>query len=321
MLELCRVPGSIVQYCAIGINTAYAMYPGADSIIGSLGIDNQTPQVYDFVLNNNVEPANASCPNSVCQDSNPAMGTCRDNVMNAKASRNGEYLLVEFDRPLLASDSCDKNVTLDEQSDYFLWAMGFGIAPSVHIHVAAAIVPYFYWNAPIPTTGAVTTRSLTTGVTSGITSGITSGVTSGITSGVTSQAVTSGVTSAVTSQEVTSEAIVTSGITSEASTSGITSNAVTSGITTNAITSGVQSITSGKITTGVSSLDITTDSLSNNLNSPSSTTSSSSNTILGFKNYVFILIVIGAILVFLAIVTIIIVFAMKVRHDKFKGFY
>jgi len=298
---ICRIIGSTVEYCAIGFSATGSMI-GSDAVIGSLG------SVNDFQLNQQRRPetGNTNCPSAVCVDS--VLSGCTDNVFNKTTSSTNGYLIVEFARPLNASDSCDRSITYQGVQDHLIWSMGMGSAPSgIQQHAQRGDAGQFNWMPPFVTTSPVTSSPITS---SQVTSGQAALQTSSIE--ITSSEMTSGQDHMTTgvNQPMTSSQEVTSA--SRPLTSGsspVTSHApsITSGI---GMTSGM---TSGSVPSNPSGGDVQSSSSGSVINGVNPT---------GLRNWVLALIILGGILIIAAAVVVIVIVVKKRKHARrFGGFY
>jgi len=260
---VCRgVGGTIMDWCAIGFSYIGNMV-GSDAVIGSVSSDPDNQLIFDYQMNAQVPPNQASCPNGVCLDSSPTMPEgCRTSVRNLTSSQVGEYLILEFTKDVTNDDPCDHNVTVDSLDTSILWAMGYGKTPfSCNQHIYYNAVYNFNWY-PALTTQVFTTQPITT------------------------QGITTNGPNISTIGDMTTQSMTTNSLTSKA----LTSKPITSSpLTTNAVT-------------------------------PSNI--KSSDTLYGINKSVFILIIIGAILIILALVITVAILAKKRNFDReFKGFH
>lgn len=81
---------------------------------------------------------NGTCPNAVCSEQMPEVVECDNNVNTVGGFRQGEHIVLEFTRPLAASDSCDRAVNED---DWILIAWGPGFVPmEIQEHASRFII-------------------------------------------------------------------------------------------------------------------------------------------------------------------------------------
>jgi len=160
-------------YCGIGLSQNGSMIygNGTDAIIVSP--DGNGSYALDFFMTAQYEPGNGSCPLGVCADTDTV--GCSNNVFNVSGQRVGSYILVQFSRPISASDACDSAIDVTGMSNYTLiWAWGNGTLPaSILTHLitdrGTYAGPRFPWNlgSTSGTTGRLTTGiASTTGVAS-----------------------------------------------------------------------------------------------------------------------------------------------------------
>jgi hypothetical protein len=150
-------------WCGIGWSEFGSMI-GSDAVLGSIEDDNVTATIMDFDLRAQTPPGNGTCPNAVCADSAP----CADDVSNTSGRREGEYMVLEFDRPIAASDACDKPVPINVTDQFVIYGWGAGLVPIGVLRHSDRGFAQFDWQPPYDTTGALTTGGLTT---SAVTSG------------------------------------------------------------------------------------------------------------------------------------------------------
>jgi len=137
---ICLTPG----WCAIGFSETGSMVR-SDAAIGSVAIDGTTT-VLDFSLNAEVAPANGTaCPSAVCPDSDVG---CVNNVGNVLGSRNGNYIALEFTRPLISCDSCDRAIEYSNNNESIIWAFGDGEVPlGIQRESLHFVSNFFNWNS------------------------------------------------------------------------------------------------------------------------------------------------------------------------------
>jgi len=149
-------------YCGIGWSDVGSMV-GSDAVIGSVS---PTPAIEDYILHQQTPPIAGSCPNAVCPESLPVFaGNCSNNVQNVSGSAINGYIVLEFSRPINASDSCDKDV----KDGAIIWSAGSGAVPvGIIQHSFRDFIAYvpgdpnnpgFVWfrTLPPPTTSVATT--------------------------------------------------------------------------------------------------------------------------------------------------------------------
>jgi len=159
---ICTPGPSFNTWCGIGFSAGAAMI-GSDAIIGSVDQDGTTALVFDFFLRDKQTPSTGLCPNAVCSDLQQN-GTfdCNNDVTNAIGSRSGSYMVLEFQRPLNATDVCDSTIQYATQTQALIWAWGNGLAPlNMAQHVYRDVRPNFNWVLGVSTTGSV--PAVTTG--------------------------------------------------------------------------------------------------------------------------------------------------------------
>jgi len=123
---VCNPPSG--GWCGFGWSSAGLMVtPPSDAVIGS--INGGVVTILDFILNQKVAPTvMGSCPNAVCPETlNVFNPPCFNNVFNTTGSTSGAYVVLEFTRPLNASDSCDTSIV---DGHYAIWSMGTGAVPT-----------------------------------------------------------------------------------------------------------------------------------------------------------------------------------------------
>jgi len=161
-------------YCAIGfsVNGSMIYGNGTDAIVVSPDT-NGSSEALDFFMTAQLEPGNGSCPLGVCPDSDTL--NCVNNVFNVTGNRLGMYIVVQFSRPIMASDTCDRTIDVNGiTNDSLIWAWGNGTLPaSILTHsilnrgaYSGAGGPRFPWNfgstGSATTTGSLTTALMTT---------------------------------------------------------------------------------------------------------------------------------------------------------------
>jgi len=109
-------------WCGVGWSSTGEMV-GSDAIIGSIG--SQGLVVRDFILNAQETPSN--CPSAVCPDDHPNITGCQNNAMNISGFNVANYMVLEFIRPLKASDPCDKDIP---QMGTLIFSIGPGEVPT-----------------------------------------------------------------------------------------------------------------------------------------------------------------------------------------------
>lgn len=107
--------GDTTGYTSFGVNTVGQMI-GSDAAIGT---NFAAPSIDDFDLKGkSSSTSNTFCLNgigAVCIDTDVGSGGvsigCQDNILNKTVTRVGTYLILQYARPIAASDSCDLPMT------------------------------------------------------------------------------------------------------------------------------------------------------------------------------------------------------------------
>jgi len=114
-------------WAGFGFSTTDLMIPG-DAAVGMMDV--VTPRLGDFYLSGRqASLSNVFCANgigAVCYDPmEKAVGglTCADNLSNTSVSRVGTFLVLQYTRPIAASDFCDLAVNLTGPSN-IIYAVG-----------------------------------------------------------------------------------------------------------------------------------------------------------------------------------------------------
>eukprot|EP01118_Nematostelium_gracile_P005939 TRINITY_DN1894_c0_g1_i1.p1 TRINITY_DN1894_c0_g1~~TRINITY_DN1894_c0_g1_i1.p1 ORF type:complete len:538 (-),score=106.51 TRINITY_DN1894_c0_g1_i1:86-1666(-) len=156
-------------YAAIGFSDSGSML-NSDAVLGYVE-SNFTAFVNDFYLDGKLAPTARFCAlgyPSTCPDTGKNLN-CADNLINTFASRSAQYLLIEFERPLIASDACDIAIPLDRPV-----TVVFSAGPTVfrnqwpykaqyHSTFGAYNMTFRYIPPAPVTTGVPTTGNPTTG--------------------------------------------------------------------------------------------------------------------------------------------------------------
>jgi len=177
-------------WAAFGISTDTGAMVGSDAVIGwndAQGV----ALAEDFTLKNTFPP-NTPCV-GVCPDS--SQSGCSNQVTAVSGRRDGNYLVVEYTRPLAASDTCDNAIVLDQPTNvvYSVGAVAGSATwpynPRQHIlrtdTVGVDLLNVITFTASVATTGAQPTEATTTGGASGTTGSVTGTTGAHVTTGVT----------------------------------------------------------------------------------------------------------------------------------------
>jgi len=187
---------SPIGWCGFGISLSGMMFGAngeiSDAVIGYVD-DNGVFSIGDFVIKGRNPPFSCQFTPSVCLDTFGG-SNCTNNVVSRSGRRQGNYLIMEFTRPLAASDSCD--VAINFSSNFIIYVIGnaadTGTFPDTIIshdqrafaNTALTFIPPATTGSGGVTTGAVvtsgvamTTRALTSGVdaTTGVVPAVTTG--------------------------------------------------------------------------------------------------------------------------------------------------
>jgi len=131
-------------WCGFGFSEFGAMI-GSDAIIGSFDTTNGL-LIVDYLLGAKVEPGSGSCPTAVCPDIyTPG---CTDNVFNKTGSRTQNFTVLEYERPVLKSDACDRAIPVnpaDRENIIFSSGPGDAIHVMKHFFRSGTTSPGF-WN-------------------------------------------------------------------------------------------------------------------------------------------------------------------------------
>jgi len=124
LVNIAIVCNNINGFCAIGWSPPIGgPMIGSDAVVGSAFT---TVNIDDYILNQQVPPANGTCPNAVCPETLAVFGkNCSNNVNNTVGSIVNGFTILEFTRPINASDVCDRNV----EDGGIVWSMGLGAVP------------------------------------------------------------------------------------------------------------------------------------------------------------------------------------------------
>jgi len=156
-------------WCGVGWSLLGSMI-GSDAVIGSVFPGNSVI-IQDYFLAQQTPPGNGTCPNGVCPDTTNN-GTCINDVYNTTGRRVGQYMVLEFSRPVSTSDpvTCDLDIPISDNTQYILCAFGTGYAPNdINRHTDRLANASFDWQPPYTTTSFLTTAGMTTG---GLTTGV-----------------------------------------------------------------------------------------------------------------------------------------------------
>lgn len=107
---VCYAPNA-GSWCAFGHNTQVRTMIGADVVIGYVD-ENGVPYAEDFKLFDKLPPSKP-CRNAVCPDRTQV--GCKNNAVLRTGSRVDDYLVIEYTRPINASDACDLTLPIDEE--------------------------------------------------------------------------------------------------------------------------------------------------------------------------------------------------------------
>lgn len=107
--------GDTTGWASFGVDNSNLMIP-SDVVIGCAYL---TQNLSDFNLRGKTAPSNnVFCINgipAVCIDTDVGTGgvagVCQDNVLNKTITRAGTFLILQYARPINASDSCDQPMT------------------------------------------------------------------------------------------------------------------------------------------------------------------------------------------------------------------
>jgi len=120
--------------------------------VGSV-LSNGTVSIEDFILNATIPSSNGTCPMGVCPESTLAE-PCVNNVYNTTGQYVNGWTVLEFKRPINASDACDRDVA----DGAIIWAIGPGTAPyglqmhSFRDNTNITTGTPFVWFRPLATT-------------------------------------------------------------------------------------------------------------------------------------------------------------------------
>jgi len=105
--------GSPSCWAGWGISVRDGLMVGSDAAVGWV---NASGSVFidDFTLQGQLPPDIPCISGNICQDQYFS-NECENNVVARSGSRQGNYLIWEFSRPLIASDSCDNAIDPTEQ--------------------------------------------------------------------------------------------------------------------------------------------------------------------------------------------------------------
>jgi hypothetical protein len=202
---VCDVTGQTpFGWCGFGISLSGLMIGNnqeqSDAIVGYVD-DLNNFFIGDFVIRGRNPPINCAGGPSVCIDS--FHNNCSDNVVPRSGSRQGNFLIMEFTRPVGAADSCD--VAINFQSNFIIYVIGntlegLNFPDNIINHdirgpqnaLLTFVPPGTTGLGAGSTTGAITSGSPTTGaITSGadVTTGVPPAVTTGVAPPVTTGAV------------------------------------------------------------------------------------------------------------------------------------
>jgi len=156
-------------WAGFGFSTTDLMIPG-DAAIGMM--DGVIPRLGDFYLSGRVASLNSVfCANgiaAVCYDPlEKPQGAlnCSDNLSNTSVSRVGTFLVLQYARPIAASDFCDQAVNLTGPSN-IIYAVGpttttFGWPFNLQYHAVRANTTFTFLATP-PTSAATSMTTMTT---------------------------------------------------------------------------------------------------------------------------------------------------------------
>jgi len=100
-------------WCGFGLGAADGtMSPGSDVVVGWVDGSN-VATVIDFIITGRFPPTE-DCSGAVCPDSTQT--GCGNNATLVKGFRSGTYLVLEYTRPIIAADSCDKAIPLNNDT-------------------------------------------------------------------------------------------------------------------------------------------------------------------------------------------------------------
>jgi len=190
---------SSVGWCAFGISPDGFMLE-TDAMIGWMDPQGNA-NIQDWFIYGRFPATSASCSGSVCPDFTQG-GGCANQFVLRNMSRSGPILTIEYTRPLIASDACDRPITPDSPV-FVVYSIGVPVAGSWpynlqkhNIRTLNTPDSITFHSFP-PTTGAGTTGTTATTAPSGTTA-TTTAKASTTAKGTTAAPITTATTNAAT---------------------------------------------------------------------------------------------------------------------------
>jgi len=188
-----RLPDMNMSWCGFGVSTTGGMV-GSDGVIAFVDIHNNS-DAHDYFLAGQYVPVSYPCYSKVCPDEVYSKASCENNVVWLNGywvpdptNSSLAYNVVEFTRPLNASDDCDNPIPANEP-----FKIVYSIGPETN--VSGLVWPYninhhmYRGPAPYPDAAAVMATFYEPGFTTGTTA--TTGAVSSTTTGTTGKHSTS----------------------------------------------------------------------------------------------------------------------------------
>jgi len=100
--------GATTCWAGWGISVREGLMVGSDAALGWVH-PNGSVFIDDFTLQGQLPPDTPCVSGNICPDQ-LFSSSCQNNVVVRSGSREGTYIILEFSRPLVASDSCDNPI-------------------------------------------------------------------------------------------------------------------------------------------------------------------------------------------------------------------
>jgi len=168
-----RLPNMNMSWCGFGVSTTGGMV-GSDGVIAFVDMYNNTG-AHDYFLAGQYVPVAYPCYSKVCPDEAYSKSSCENNVVSLSgywvpdpSDDSLAYNVVEFTRPLNASDDCDNPIPANEP-----FKIVYSIGPETNL--SGLVWPYninhhmYRGPAPYPDAAAVMATFYIPGFTSGTT--------------------------------------------------------------------------------------------------------------------------------------------------------